>query len=44
MRSFVSPKGNIDIIPGTIFHGFAIQQQQARQQLGIDPKTKSYFM
>ena len=42
MRSLVSAKGNIDIIPcGTDIHRFgSIQQQQARQQLGIDPETK----
>lgn len=45
MRSLVSPNGNIDIIPcGTDIYRFgAIQQQQARQQLGIDPKTKVIF-
>ena len=42
MRSLVSSKGNIDIIPcGTDIHRFgSIQMQQARQQLGIDPETK----
>lgn len=41
MRS-ISEKGNIDIIPcGTDIHRFgSIQQQQARQQLGIDLETK----
>ena len=45
MRSLVSSKGKIDIIPcGTDIHRFgAIQQQQARQQLGIAPETKVVF-
>lgn len=42
MRSLVSTKGNIDIIPcGTDIHRFGkIQQQQAKQQLGINADTK----
>lgn len=45
MRSLVSAKGNIDIIPcGTDIHRFgAIDQQAARQQLGISPDTKVVF-
>lgn len=45
MRSLVSTKGKIDIIPcGTDIHRFgSIQQQTARQQLGIDPDTKVVF-
>jgi glycosyltransferase involved in cell wall biosynthesis len=45
MRSLVSTKGNIDIIPcGTDIHRFgAIGQQAARQQLGIAPETKVVF-
>jgi len=45
MRSLVSTKGNIDIIPcGTDIHRFgSIQQQQARQQLGIAPEAKVVF-
>jgi len=46
MRSLVSANGNIDVIPcGTDIHRFwAIQQQQARQQLELTPKAKLYFM
>lgn len=42
MRSLVSSKGNIDIIPcGTDIHRFGkIQQQQAKQELEISPETK----
>jgi glycosyltransferase involved in cell wall biosynthesis len=42
MRSLVSTKGNINVIPcGTDINRFGkIQQQQARQQLGIDADTK----
>lgn len=42
MRSLVSAKGNIDIIPcGTDFHLFgSVDQQQAKAELGIDPETK----
>ncbi|MBE9189977.1 glycosyltransferase family 1 protein [Gloeocapsopsis crepidinum LEGE 06123] len=42
MRSLVSTKGNIDIIPcGTDIDRFGkVQQHQARQQLGINPDTK----
>ncbi|MES1021601.1 glycosyltransferase family 1 protein [Gloeocapsa sp. BRSZ] len=42
MRSLVSTKGNIDIIPcGTDIHRFGkIEQQQAREQLGINADTK----
>lgn len=42
MRSLVSSKGNIDIIPcGTDIHRFgSIQLQQARAELGIKPETK----
>ncbi len=42
MRSLVSTKGNIDIIPcGTDIHRFGkVDQQQARQQLGINADTK----
>ncbi len=42
MRSLVSPKGNIDIIPcGTDIYRFgSINQQQAKAELGIDPETK----
>lgn len=45
MRSLVSTKGKIDIIPcGTDIHRFgAIEQQAARQQLGIDSDTKVVF-
>lgn len=42
MRSLVSSQGSIDIIPcGTDIERFgALQRQQARAQLGIDPQTK----
>lgn len=42
MRSMVSKKGNIDIIPcGTdVRHYGAITKEEARQQLGIDDDTK----
>ncbi|WP_088243020.1 glycosyltransferase family 4 protein [Calothrix rhizosoleniae] len=42
MRSLVSTKGNIDIIPcGTNIHLFGgVDRQEARAQLGIDPQTK----
>jgi glycosyltransferase involved in cell wall biosynthesis len=42
MRSLVSQKGNIDIIPcGTDIRRFgSINQLQARQQLGISPESK----
>ncbi|MBD1871388.1 glycosyltransferase family 1 protein [Leptolyngbya sp. FACHB-671] len=42
MRSLVSTKGNIDIIPcGTDIRRFgAVDRQTARQQLGISPETK----
>ena len=42
MRSLVSTKGNIDIIPcGTDIHRFgSLQQQAARQQLGIARESK----
>lgn len=45
MRSLVSPKGNIDIIPcGTDIHRFgSLNQQQAKAELGIDPETKVVF-
>lgn len=45
MRSHVSRQGNIDIIPcGTDIHRFgAIEQQAAREQLGIDPQSKVVF-
>lgn len=45
MRSLVSAKGSIDIIPcGTDIHRFgSIQQQQARQQLGIDSEANVVF-
>lgn len=45
MRSLVSTKGNIDIIPcGTDIHRFgAIDSGAARQQLGIAPETKVVF-
>ena len=45
MRSLVSTKGNIDIIPcGTDIHRFgSITQQAAREQLGIDPQSKVVF-
>lgn len=45
MRSLVSPKGNIDIIPcGTDIHRFgAIDRLAARQQLGIAAQSKVVF-
>lgn len=45
MRSLVSSKGNIDIIPcGTDIRRFgSIDQQAARQELGIAPETKVVF-
>lgn len=45
MRSLVSTKGNIDIIPcGTDIHRFgSITQQAAREQIGIDPQSKVVF-
>lgn len=45
MRSLVSSKGDITIIPcGTDIHRFgAIQQQEARQHLGIDSDAKVVF-
>ncbi|MFN6569646.1 glycosyltransferase family 1 protein [Dendronalium sp. ChiSLP03b] len=45
MRSLVSSKGNIDIIPcGTDIERFgSVDRQEARQQLGIDPETKLIF-
>ncbi|RCJ31323.1 glycoside hydrolase [Nostoc minutum NIES-26] len=45
MRSLVSSKGNIDIIPcGTDVERFgSVDRQEARQQLGIDPETKLIF-
>jgi glycosyltransferase involved in cell wall biosynthesis len=45
MRSLVSTKGKIDIIPcGTDIDRFgSIQQQTARQQLGFDSDTKVVF-
>lgn len=45
MRSLVSSKGNIDIIPcGTDIHRFgSIDRQQSRASLGIDPETKVVF-
>lgn len=45
MRSLVSTKGNIDIIPcGTDIHRFgSITQQAAREQLGINPQSKVVF-
>ncbi|MBH8563982.1 glycosyltransferase family 1 protein [Nostoc sp. CENA67] len=45
MRSLVSSKGNIDIIPcGTDVKRFgSIARQAARQKLGIDPETKVVF-
>lgn len=41
----ISTKGNIDIIPcGTDIHRFGgIEQQAAREQLGIDPQSKVVF-
>jgi len=45
MRSLVSSKGNIDIIPcGTDVERFgSVERQEARQKLGIDPETKLIF-
>ena len=45
MRSLVSTKGNIDIIPcGTDVRRFgSIGREEARQKLGIDPETKVVF-
>lgn len=45
MRTLVSQKGNIQIIPcGTDIHRFgSIQKQEARSALGIDPETKVAF-
>lgn len=45
MRSLVSSKGNIDIIPcGTDVERFgSVEREEARQQLGIDPETKVIF-
>ncbi len=45
MRSLVSQKGNIDIIPcGTDIRRFgAINRLEARQQLGLDPEEKIIF-
>ncbi|GAC1502200.1 MAG: glycosyltransferase family 1 protein [Chamaesiphon sp.] len=45
MRSLVSHKGSIDIIPcGTDIHRFgSINSQQARTQLGISPESKVVF-
>lgn len=45
MRSLVSTKGNIDIIPcGTDIQKFgSIQREQARTELGINPETKVVF-
>ena len=45
MRSLVSLKGNIDIIPcGTDIRRFgSIERQQAREELGINPETKVVF-
>jgi len=45
MRSLVSAKGNIDIIPcGTDIHKYgSLQREQARAELGIDPETKVVF-
>ena len=45
MRSLVSAKGNIDIIPcGTDIHRFgSIDKEQARAELGINPETKVVF-
>jgi D-inositol-3-phosphate glycosyltransferase len=42
MRTFVSTKGNIDIIPcGTDIHQFGcVERQAARAKLGIDPEAK----
>lgn len=45
MRTLVSQKGNIDIIPcGTDIRRFgSLSKQEARQKLGIDPDTKLVF-
>jgi D-inositol-3-phosphate glycosyltransferase len=45
LRSLVSPKGNIEIIPcGTDIHRFgSISRTEARQQLGIEPEAKVVF-
>jgi D-inositol-3-phosphate glycosyltransferase len=45
MRTLLSTKGNIDIIPcGTDIRRFgAISRQEARQKLGIDPDAKVVF-
>lgn len=45
MRSLVSAKGNIDIIPcGTDIHKYgSSSREQARAELGIDPETKVVF-
>jgi len=45
MRSLVSAKGNIDIIPcGTDIHKYgSLTREQARAELGIDPETKVVF-
>ncbi|HEY9862515.1 MAG TPA: glycosyltransferase family 1 protein [Candidatus Obscuribacterales bacterium] len=45
MRSLVSTRGKIDIIPcGTDIHRFgSISQLEARQKLGIDPDSKVVF-
>ena len=45
MRSLVSTKGNIDIIPcGTDIHKYgSSSREQARVELGIDPETKVVF-
>ena len=45
MRSLVSTKGNIDIIPcGTDIHKYgSSSREQARIELGIDPETKVVF-
>ncbi len=45
MRSLVSTKGNIDIIPcGTDIRKFgSVTREAARQQLGIDPDTQVVF-
>jgi glycosyltransferase involved in cell wall biosynthesis len=45
MRSLVSTKGNIDVIPcGTDIRKFgSVTREAARQQLGIDPDTQVVF-
>ncbi len=45
MRSLVSTKGNIDIIPcGTDIHQFGcVNRQQARAQIGLKPEDKVVF-